>query len=88
MNTFFLSLGVLFLGLALFFLLGLLPRFARRFYPGRPGVVARAAAPLIFAGLAFACFRGAALPTLLLLVTVGSAMILRKRNHHRRKISV
>jgi hypothetical protein len=75
MNGFFTPLGRMFLCLALGSLLGLLPAFAHRFYPGRPGVLRRCAAPVIFACLAIACFLGAGLPALLAVVLAGTALI-------------
>jgi hypothetical protein len=71
MNSASTPLGGMFLLLALLFLIGLLNPCARRCYPSGPGVIARSAAPLIFACLAIACFRGNAAPALLFVVVAG-----------------
>lgn len=88
MNYFFIALSWLFLSLALFFLMGLLKTFARRFYPGMPGVVARSAAPVIFACLSIACFQGAGLPALLVVVIAGIVQIgISRKNCSKQRIT-
>ncbi len=72
-------LGWTFLGVALLFSLGLLPRLAARFYPGRPSVLIRLAAPVIFASLSAACFCGFAMPVLAALAVVGSVFVVLSR---------
>ena len=87
MYDFFTPLGGMFLFLALVNLAGLLNPFARHFYPGRPGVSGRAAAPVIFAGLAMACFQGAGLPALLVVAVAGMIQIaISRRNRGQQKI--
>ena len=87
MSYFYTTLGGMFLALALFFLMGLLNPFARRFYPGKANVVARSAAPVIFACLAMACFKGAGLQALLALAVAGVIQItLNHRKRDRQKI--
>jgi hypothetical protein len=84
MNPFFTPLGGMFLFLALFYLFGLLNPFARRFYPDSPGVLRRSAAPVIFACLAMACFRGFGLPALLLVAIAGMIQIAAARRNRRK----
>jgi hypothetical protein len=87
MSDFFTSLAGMFLLLAVVSLAGLLNPFARHFYPGRPGVSGRAAAPVIFAGLAMACFQGAGLPALLVVAVAGTIQIAyNRRNRGPQKI--
>ena len=89
MNNFFTALGGLFAFLALFFLLGLLKPFARRFYPVESGVVRRAAAPVIFACLAIACFRGWGLMAMAGVVVGGIILMkINKRNRPKQKIRI
>lgn len=57
-DYFYKLMGWKFLFLAAFFTLGLVPQFARRFYPNSPSCARRLAAPLIFAGLAVTCCAG------------------------------
>ncbi len=87
MNNFFTPLGWMFLAMSLLFMMGLLNPFAHRFYPGKAGVVARSAAPVIFACLAIACFKGAGLQALLALAIAGMVQItLNRRKRDRQKI--
>lgn len=72
-------LGWMFLGLAAMFSLGLIPPMAVRFYPTRPGLVARLAAPATFGLLAAACFAGFATPALYAVAGVGTSLIVNRR---------
>jgi hypothetical protein len=72
-------LGWMFLGIAALFLLGLVPRLAGRFYPTRPRFVTRLAAPVVFGGLAAACFAGFATPALYAVAVVGAVLIVYRR---------
>ncbi len=84
MNTPDTQFGWMFVAIAALFTLGLIPRFARRFYPGSPSLLRRLAAPVIFLLLAAACFAGMALPSLSLVVLLGTAMIAVTRRKGRR----
>lgn len=89
MDTLFYGLGGCFVGLALFFLLGLTKPFAQRFYPENPGVVRRAAAPVLFSLLAIACFRGNGLSAMLFVAVAGAVLItLHHRKVRREKASI
>ena len=81
--AFFAPLGWCFLAIAGLFLLGLTPRFAPRFYPDASGVVARAAAPVLFALLAAACFGGWGQPALVTTTLVGAALCVLQRRRDR-----
>ncbi|WP_119321936.1 hypothetical protein [Capsulimonas corticalis] len=85
MNILPIQFSWLFAAIAAIFALGLSPRFARNFYPSSPNVRIRMAAPLIFASLAAACFLGAGVPALVLVVVVGTALILAQRWKHRKR---
>ena len=85
MNTLDTPLGWMFVLIASVFALGLTRTFARHFYPESPGFARRLAAPLSFAALAGACFRGAALPALVLTFALGATMILLSRWNRRNK---
>ncbi|HEX4612821.1 MAG TPA: hypothetical protein VH092_31795 [Urbifossiella sp.] len=73
-------LGWTFLGLTALFSLGLVPRLASRFYPTRPVLLVRLAAPVIFSVLAAACFAGLAFPAVCVVAAVGTALIVRRRS--------
>lgn len=75
MNNLFTALAWVFLFLASLFLLGLLKPFARHFYPGAPGVLARSAAPVIFSCLAIACFSSVGLQAMLVVLVAGIIQI-------------
>ena len=75
MNTLWIALGWMFVALAAIYALGVAEPLARRFYPGSPGLLARLGAPLIFAGLAAACFQHFAIPALISIVTLGMVQI-------------
>jgi hypothetical protein len=66
--------------------MGVIKPFARRFYPGSPTLFQRFAAPLVFGGLAAACFLGFGQEALLLTVAIGLALIgLNRRTRRRAK---
>lgn len=79
MNTLDTPFGWMFAALAALFTLGSTAPFARRFYPSAPSFLRRLAAPVIFALLAVACFRGAALPALSFVVILGAVQIVVSR---------
>ena len=81
MSDLFFRLGYGFLAIALLFSAGLLPRFARRFYPQipLPGAARRGAAPVIFSLLAAACFAGYGLPALVVVAVGGAVLIAKSR---------
>ena len=84
MNTLDTPLGWMFVALAAIFTLGLAAPFARRFYPSSPNLLRRLAAPVIFSLLAVACFRGGALPALVVVVIVGVGLIaIRRRSNQK-----
>lgn len=76
MDTLNTPFGWTFIIVAAIFTLGLMPRFARRFYPTAPRFLVRLAAPVIFALLATACFLGLALKALSIVVILGMAQII------------
>ena len=82
------TFGWMFVGLAALFSLGIVPRGAGRFYPTRPGVRVRLAAPVIFGLLAVACFMGVGLPALSTVAVLGVAQILVSRRANRRRTAV
>lgn len=69
-------LGWLFTGMAALFAAGLLPRCGRWPYPDSAPLAAKLAAPVIFAGLALACFHGAAMMTMGGVAVVGIGLII------------
>ena len=79
------TLGWMFVALAALFALALVPRLAVRFYPARPGVGTRSAAPVIFSLLAGACFSGFDMPALVAVVLLGSAQIITSRRKAKRR---
>lgn len=84
MNTLDMGLGWMFAAIAALFTLGLMPLFARRFYPDSSGLLRRLAAPVIFLLLAVACFTGMALQALSLVVVFGLALIAMSRRKSRK----
>jgi hypothetical protein len=83
MNHLFNTLGWCFSGTATVFLFGLLNPLARRFYPENPDIFRRAAAPVIFALLSVACFTGAGMQAMILLVLAGTIQIVIDRRNRR-----
>ena len=78
------TFGWMFVGLAALFSLGVVPRWAGRFYPTKPGLRVRLAAPVIFGLLAAACFVGAGFLALGTVVVLGGVQVLVNRRAQRR----
>jgi hypothetical protein len=79
MNTPDTGFGWLFVAMAAIFALGLIPRWAVRYYPTSPPFLVRLAAPVIFAVLASACFLGLAVKAFAVLIVCGMILILIRR---------
>lgn len=75
MDTLDAPFGWLFVAMAALFALGLIPRWAVRFYPASPPFLVRLAAPIIFAVLASACFLGLSVQALTVVVVCGLTLI-------------
>ena len=73
------TLGWMFTAIAALFSLGLVPRWSRRFYPTRPGMATRLAAPVIFWTLAGVCFSGFAFAALVTVAALGLVLIVVQR---------
>jgi hypothetical protein len=71
--------GWMFLGLAVIFSLGLISRLAGKFYPSRPRLLVRLAAPVIFAFIAAACFVGLTMYVLSAVAVLGLVLIVLTR---------
>ena len=84
MNTLETGFGWMFAAIAALFTLGLMPLFARRYYPGPTSLPGRLAAPMIFALLSVACFAGMALQALSLVAVLGVALIAVSRRNGRK----
>ena len=84
MNTPDTQLGWMFVAMAAIFALGLIPRWAVRFYPTAPPFLVRLAAPVLFAVVASACFRGLAVKALALVIICGMTLIFISRRGARK----
>lgn len=85
MDTLNTPFGWMFVMLTAIFTLGLMPHFARRFYPTAPPFAVHLAAPVIFALLASACFLGLAMKALSVVVVLGMAQIVVSRLRGRKQ---
>ncbi len=73
------TMGWMFVFMAAFFALGLLPQLAKRFYPDSARFRLRLAAPIIFGLMATACFIGLALPAMVLTVALGLPLVVQRK---------
>lgn len=85
MNALLMPLGWVYVVVSLFFLLGLLKPLAHFFYPKPPTYRVRAAAPVLFATLAGACFAGVGFQALLVVLAVGACQIVSNHLHLRKQ---
>ena len=75
MTTLSLPLGWVFVALSVIFGLGVVPRWARYFYPVPPSLRTRLIAPMLFLGIAAFCLGGAGLKALCLVAGAGVVLV-------------
>ena len=84
MHVFWNGLGWTLMGVAALFSLGISTRWAHYFYPEPLAPSRRAAAPVLFALLAVACFSGAGFPVLVMVAACGALQSMLARRALRR----